>query len=107
MIYTQKDIYEYLLANPLNVEVKIGDAELVNGRDYIFLSYTNESLINSDDKPLYQTHLQITIATKDFDNRKILTNYVKDYLNVSVSYDVSNGFEYYISRLTCGVLMYE
>lgn len=105
MIYSQKEIYEYLLANPLNVAVEVGDVEDLNGLDYIFLDFTNDELIGSDDRGCYQSFIQITVATKDFENRKILTRYVKDYLNVSVNYQKSAEFEYYLANCTCGVLM--
>jgi len=107
MIYTQKDIYDYLLANPLKVDVAVGSVEDLNGKDYIFLDYTDENLIGYDDKGAYQTYMQITVATKDFENRKTLVKYVKDYLNVVVAYEKSIDFEYYLARCTCGVLMYE
>ena len=107
MIYTQKEIYDYLVANPLGVNVSIGDVENLNGKDYIFLDYTNETLISSDNDAVYQTYLQITVATRNFVNRKTLVEYVKQYLNVLVDYDKSFEFEYYVARCTCGVLMYE
>lgn len=105
MIYKQKDIYEYLLANPLKVAVHIGDLEDMNGKDYIFLDYLNDELIGSDDKGCYRTDLQITTATRDFENRKILVNYIKDYFNVSVSYEKSEEFDYYLARCRTGILI--
>lgn len=98
MSYTQKGIFEYLQNNPLGVPVHIGDLEDMNGSDYIFLDYLTDRLIGWDDKGTYKTELQITVATKDFDNRKILTDYVRDYINVSTMFDKSLEFEYYISR---------
>ena len=59
MIYTQKEIYDYLLANPLEVDVSVGDVEDLNGKDYIFLDYTSDNLISSDNRGVYQTYLQI------------------------------------------------
>lgn len=106
MIYTQKDIYDYLVANPLKVDVCVGDVEDLNGKDYIFLDYLNDELISSDDKGVYQSYIQITIATRDFSNRKSLVEYVKDYFNVSITYEKSFEFEYYVARCNCGVLMY-
>lgn len=105
MIYTQEMIYDYLLANPLNVDVSVGDVEDLNGKDYLFLDYTDDQLISYDDKGAYQTHIQITVATRDFENRKTLVDYIKSYLNVSVTYEKAIDFEYFLARCVCGVLI--
>ena len=107
MIYTQKQVYDYLLLNPLNVNVAVGDVSDLDGRDYLFLSYTNDEIIGADNKATYQTFIQITVATRDFEDRKTLVNYVKDLLNVTVTYEKAIDFEYYVARCNCGVLMYE
>lgn len=107
MIYTQKEIYDYLTANPLNVGVSVGDVKNLNGGDYIFLDFTNDNLIGSDDRGVYQSYIQITVATRDFEDRKTLVNYVKQYLNVSVNYEKDIDFEYFLGRCECGVLMHE
>lgn len=106
MVYTQKDIFDYLLQNPLGVEVHVGSLEDLNGQDYIFFNYLNDNLIGSDDKGVYRTRMQIAIATRDFERNKVLTDYVKNFLNVSVSFDKSFEFEYYLTRCECGVLMH-
>lgn len=106
MIYSQKEIYDYLCLNPLNAPVMVGDVEDLNGRDYIFLDFTSSSLIPSDDRGVYKTSLQITVFTYDFENRKILEQYVKDYMNVRVTYDKSDEFEYYLARCEATVLIY-
>ena len=107
MIYTQKQIYDYLRANPLNVDVSVGDVENLNGGDYIFLNFTNDELMGSDDRGTYQSYIQVTIATRDFRNRKTLVGYVKNYLNVAVTYEMAVDYEYFVANCTCGVLMYE
>lgn len=107
MIYTQHQIYEFLHANPLGVDVSVGDVKNLNGGDYIFFDVTNDNIIGYDDNGCYQTYLQITIATRDFENRKTLVKYVKQLLNVTVSYEKAIDFEYFIARCECGVLMYE
>lgn len=106
MIYTQKEIYDYLLANPLHVEVHVGALEDMNGQDYIFYDPLYDNIIGSDDKGVYRTRIQITVATRDFERNKTLVNYIKDYLNVSVNYDKSYEFEYYLTRCESGILMY-
>lgn len=107
MIYTQKMIYDYLLSNPLDVDVSVGDVENLNGGDYIFLDFTNDDLMGSDNRGTYQSYIQITVATRDFRNRKTLVEFIKNYLNVTVTYEKAIDFEYFIARCTCGVLMYE
>lgn len=107
MIYTQKEIYDYLLANPLGIDVSVGDVKNLNGGDYLFLDFTNDELISSDNEGCYQSYIQVTVATRDFEDRKTLVNYVKDFLNVSVMYEKAIDFEYFVARCTCGVLMHE
>lgn len=107
MIYTQKEIYDYLLANPLGIDVSVGDVKNLNGGDYLFLDFTNDELIGSDNSGCYQSYIQVTIATRDFEDRKTLVKYVKDFLNVSVMYEKAIDFEYFVARCTCGVLMHE
>lgn len=107
MIYTQKMIYDYLLTNPLGIDVSVGDVENLNGGDYIFLDFTNDNLMGSDNRGTYQSYIQITIATRDFRNRKTLVEFVKRYLNVSVTYEKAIDFEYFVARCECGVLMCE
>jgi len=107
MIYTQSQIYDYLRANPLGVDVSVGDVKNLNGGDYIFLDYTNDELIGYDNEGTYQSYIQITTATRDFEDRKTLVKYIKDYLNVTVTYEKAIDFEYFVARCTCGVLMDE
>ena len=106
MVYTQKQIFDYLVANPLGVEVHVGALEDMNGQDYIFYNPLYDTLLGSDDRGVYRSRLQITVATRDFEDNKTLVNYVKDFFNVSVNYDKSYEFEYYLTRCECGVLMY-
>lgn len=107
MIYSQKDIYDYLVANPLGVDVSVGDVEDLNGKDYIFLDFQYDELIGSDNRGVYRTSVQITVATKDFDDRKVLADYVKNLFNVEVTYEKAFDFEYFLARCRSGVLMYE
>ena len=102
---TQKELYTFLLNNPLKVNVHVGSLEDLNGEDWIFLDFLTEDLIGSDDKGCYRTSLQITIATKDFENRKSLVRYVQGFLNVSVTYETSREFQYYLARCQSGVIL--
>lgn len=101
---TQKELFDYLKANPLNVKVHYGDLEELGGEDYIFVDLINDNLIGFDDKGIYKTTIQITIATTDYDNRNTLTNYVKDFINVSCTYDRQNEYQYFIAILECEVI---
>lgn len=105
MIYSQEGIYHTLLANPLGFEVCIGDLEDMNGQDYIFFDMSSESLIKSDDRGTYRTFVQFTVAARDFDRMKITTNYIKSIYNVSVNYEKSSEFEYYLARCNCTLLI--
>lgn len=102
---TQKDIYELLQKNPLNVDVWVGDLDDLNGKDYIFLDFLNDDLIGSDDSGVYQSFIQITVATKSFDNRATLVQFIKKYFNVSVEYERSTEFQYFLARCQTGVLL--
>lgn len=104
---TQKEIYEALCKNPLGVNVHVGDLDDLNGKDYIFLDFTNDEGMFSDNKADYQTFIQITCATKDWKNRKILAKYIKQLFNVSITYETSSSFQYYLARCSFGCLLYE
>lgn len=106
MAYTQKQIYDYFNANPTGAIVWFGDLEDLNGQDYIFIDYLYDNLIGYDDRGTYRTNIQITVATKQFETRKLLTEYVHDFMNVSTTYDTSTEFEYYVSRNTATIIMY-
>ena len=67
--FTQKELYELLCTNPLNVDVHIGDLDDMQGKDYIFLDFINDVAIGYDDNGDYQTIIQISVATKDFEKR--------------------------------------
>lgn len=106
MIYSQKSICDYLVANPLGVAVAVGDVDDTNGDDYIFLDFTDDTIIGSDDKGVYLSHIQITIATRDWRRRKVLVDYVKAKFNVLPTYEKSDEFEYYLARCQMGLLVY-
>lgn len=107
MIFTQKEIYDYLCANPLGVAVCIGELEDLNGKDYIFLNYQDEELIGFDDKGVYQTHFEIVVACRNFDDCRRLTRYLTDKFNLEVRFNIATDFEYYLSQCDGGVILYE
>lgn len=103
--YTQKEIYDYLKANPYNIEVHIGDLEDMNGNDYIFLDYLNELPFLSDDTACYQTIIQISVLTTDFEKRKTLVSYIQNEFLSAPTYSKSNESEYYMAQFTFGVIV--
>lgn len=102
---TQKDIFDLLKDNPLAVDVHVGDLEDLNGKDYIFLDFLNEELIGSDNLGCYQTFIQITICTKEWLDRKTLANYVKKLFGVSITYENSQTFQYYVAKCEFGTIL--
>lgn len=104
--YTQKEVYDYLKANPLNTEVHIGSLEDLNGQDYIFLDFLNDVAMLRDNNADYQTLIQVSCLTKDFEDRKTLSNYIKDEFLSAPVYSKSDEFEYYQAQFTIGLLMH-
>ena len=105
--FTQKEIYEYLLANPLGTKVHIGDLEDMNGEDYIFLDYNLQTPTLRDNDAYYQTILQISVLTKDFEDRKTLTRYIQQKFLSAPTFSKSDEFEYYQAQFTFGVFIHE
>lgn len=103
--YTQKEIYDFLKLNPLNTEVHVGDLEDMNGQDYIFLDYLNDVPTLRDDHADYQTIIQISILTKDYEDRKTLANYVKGEFLTSPDYSFDDEHEYYMAQMNTGVFI--
>lgn len=97
--FSQKEIGDFLKANPLNVKFHIGDLENMNGGDYIFLDYLSDGLIAYDDEGCYKTTIQISIYTQDFHNRFILTNYVKKLTQFNIVYQGSQDGNYFVAVL--------
>lgn len=104
--YTQKEVYDYLKANPLNTEVHIGSLEDLNGQDYIILDFLNDVAMLRDNNADYQTLIQVSCLTKDFEDRKTLSNYIKDEFLSAPVYSKSDEFEYYQAQFTIGLLMH-
>lgn len=104
--YTQKQVYDYLKANPLNTEVHIGSLEDLNGQDYIILDFLNDVAMLRDNNADYQTLIQVSCLTKDFEDRKTLSNYIKDEFLSAPVYSKSDEFEYYQAQFTIGLLMH-
>lgn len=94
-VFTQKELGDFLTGNPLGVAVHVGDLDNMNGKDYIFLDYINETIIPFDNMGDYKTSIQISIYCKDFINRKILVDYVKTLSQFSIEYQGSAEGNYY------------
>lgn len=105
--YTQKEIYEYLADNPLNIEVRMGAVEDMLGQDYIILEYLNDIPTLHDNTAIYQKQMQITCLTRDYEDRKTLINYVQAKFLTSANYTMSDQSDYYIAQFTIGVFIYE
>lgn len=105
--YSQKEIYDYLKDNPLEIEVHIGDLEDLNGRDYIFLDFLNEIGMLSDNNACYQTVIQISVLTKNYKDRRILANYIKQEFLSAPTFSFSDEHEYYMAQFTTGVFIRE
>lgn len=105
--YTQKEIYDYLKANPLNVAVHIGDLEDTNGKDYIFFDLVEEIAELRDDRADYQSMIQISVLTKSYEDRKTLVNYIKNEFLSAPTYSKSDEYEYYQAQFNIGVFLYE
>ncbi len=105
--YTQKEIYDYLKANPLSVDVHIGDLEDMDGKDYIFLDFINDVAMLRDNNADYQSLIQISVLTKDFEDRKTLVKYIKDEFLSAPVFSKSEEFEYYQAQFTIGVFISE
>lgn len=103
--YTQGEIYNYLSANPTNTKVHIGDLEDMDGKDYIFLDFLNDVAMLRDNDADYQTMIQISVATKDFEKRKTLTKYIQDEFLSAPTYTKSIESEYYVAQFTIGVFL--
>lgn len=105
--FTQKELYELLSSNPLNVDVHIGDLDDMQGRDYIFLDFVNDVAIGYDDNGDYQTIIQISVATKDFEKRIALTEFIQQNFFAPATYSKDSESEYYIAQFTFGVFMHQ
>lgn len=103
--YTQKEIYDFLLANPLGTKVHIGDLEDMNGEDYIFLDVMNELAMLRDNDADYQTLMQISVLTRDYEDRKTLVKYIQKEFLSAPTYSKSDEFEYYQAQFTIGVFL--
>lgn len=103
--YSQKEIYEYLKANPLSTKVHIGDLEDMNGDDYIFLDYANDIPMLRDNMADYQSVIQISVLTNDYEDRKTLVDYIKQKFLIAPTYSKSDESHYYMAQFTTGVFL--
>lgn len=106
-VWTQTEIFQYLLGNPLNAKVHTGSLEDMNNEDYIFFDVLSDTLISYDNIGLYKSTVQFTVATKDFDNRKVLVNYIKKKFVCQIQYIRSDEAEYYLAYCSTELLVRE
>lgn len=106
-VWTQTEIYDYLLSNPLQAKVHTGSLEELNNEDYIFFDILDERPLGFDNNGLYLSTVQFVVATKDFDERKLLVKYIKDAYVCQIDYDKSEESEYYSAFCVTTLLMQE
>lgn len=94
-VYSQKEIFDFLKANPYDVKVHVGDLEDMNNQDYIFLAYLYDNPIGYDNQAAYKSTIQIDVATRDLDMCRSLVKYIRGEFVASVSYTHSQEHEYY------------
>lgn len=98
--YTQKELFDYCKANPLQAKVHVGDLPNMNGDDYIFIDYIDERLISHDNEGIYKTTVQFSVYVKNFVNRKILVDYIKPLSQFSILFESSNEGNYFVAQMT-------
>lgn len=96
-VWTQTEIFNFLRNNPLGVKVHVGDLTDMNNEDYIFYDMVSESIVGYDNSGSYLASVQFAIATRDFDNRKRLVEYLKTAFTCSISYTMGEESEYFIA----------
>lgn len=103
--YTQKELFEYLKANPLGAVVWVGDLDDMNGENYIFLDYLDEESIPFDDSGCYRTTIQISVYVKDFINRKVLVDYVKPLSQFAITFRPSDEGNYHCAIMETTIFL--
>lgn len=104
-VYSQKELFDYLKANPLNAKVHVGDLDNMNGKDYIFLDYLNENVDGFDNGGIYKTSIQISVYVKNFIDRKVLVDYVKNLSVFTVDYDDSDEGTYFVANMVTDIFL--
>lgn len=93
--FTQKEIVDYLLANPLGFKVKTGNLDNLNNKDYIFFDYLYDNIKGADNNAIYSTTIQFSVLTKDFESRKTICQYIKNMFVVKFIFGKADESEYY------------
>lgn len=104
--YSQKEIYDYLKANPLNVPVHFGTLEDMQGSDYIIVDYLNDVAMLRDNTADYQNRMVINCITKSYEDRKSLVEYIQAKFLTAPTYSKSAETEYYVAQCEIGVFVY-
>ena len=77
----------------------------MNNNDYIFFDRLNDIGLYANNKGMYQSRIQFTIATKDYDDRDTLVDYLHTKLNIDFDYYTTDGREYFVAQGTSALFM--
>lgn len=103
--YTQKEIFDYLKANPYGFRVHVGDLDDLNNQDYIFFDYLNETVIAADNDADYVDYVEISIVSTDYDLVRLCAKYVKRFILMPFTYSKAEEHEYYLAQGRAGILI--
>lgn len=103
--WSQRELFDFLEANPLGTKVHIGSLEDMNNQDYIFFDRITDNGIFADDGACYVTTIQFTIATKGYDDRDSLVDYLHTKLNINFSYSQTEEREYFVAQGQSALLL--
>lgn len=74
---SQKDLFEFLEDNPLECDVFIGESDVKDSKQYIFVDNPIDTPVVFDNKALYLNTVLISVYTSDFDERNELLKYLQ------------------------------
>lgn len=104
-LYSQTEVFEFLKRNPYGTKVHVGDLEDMGNQDYIFLAYLYDNAIPSDNKAVYKSTINISVATKDLDRCRALVKYIRGEFISNVTYTHSEEHEYYLATMETVILL--
>lgn len=104
-LYSQTEVFNFLKQNPYEVKVHVGDLEDMGNQDYIFLAYLYDNAIPSDNKAVYKSTINISVASKDLDMCRALVKYIRSEFVCAVTYSHSEEHEYYLATMETVILL--